>query len=107
MISNEDYKYQISELAHNIQSLTKEVHHLRNEKKIIQRHLNNLIQDIESLNQEISQSMNKGDEINSGLGQISGSEEFPNLVISHTEKLMIREKLRQMIEKIEFELQRY
>ncbi len=107
MVSDEDYKDYIIELTQNIQHLKNEVHLLRNEKKIVQRHLNSLIQDIHTLDLELNHSMTMSNEIRQNLNDAAGTNEFPNFVMTHSEKLLIKEKLRQMIEKIEFELQRF
>lgn len=107
MVNDTEYKEQVKELAQNIHKLKTEVHHLRNEKIIVQQHLNNLVQDIEKLHLELYQSLKTGNHINLEAKNLVSPKEFPDLVISHNEKLLIREKLRQMIQKIEFELQRF
>ncbi|NTW49426.1 MAG: hypothetical protein HGB19_06820 [Chlorobiales bacterium] len=100
-------KQQFQRLNGNIGALVEEVSHLKSEKKALQLELNKVIDQVKTLSQEISQAKALSQLILERHALVDDKSGFAPLIISHEEKLLIRQRLMQALEKIDLELQRF
>lgn len=100
-------KQQLQRLNSNVGALVEEISHLKSEKKALQLELTKLTDQFITLSQEVNQAKALSQLILERHALVEDKSGFAPLVISHEEKLLIRQHLMQVLEKIDLELQRF
>ncbi|NTV45441.1 MAG: hypothetical protein HGB11_02715 [Chlorobiales bacterium] len=100
-------KQQLQRLNGNVGALVEEISHLKSEKKALQLELSKLTDQFLTLSQEVNQAKALSLLIVERHALVEDKSGFTPLVISHEEKLLIRQHLMQVLEKIDLELQRF
>ncbi|WP_041468428.1 hypothetical protein [Chloroherpeton thalassium] len=105
-ISKDVAKKQLTRLSNQIDKLVEEVKQLREEKKALQGEISRLSEQVAIASKELVQTESLVKKVIDFCESSHLLDEFPPVIFTHEEKLLIRQRITQVLERIDIELQR-
>jgi len=99
-------KKQLTRLSSQVNKLVEEIRQLQEEKEALQGEISSLNEHVGLVSKELEASETRVKQLMDFCESSHLLDEFPPVVFTHEEKLLIRQRITQVLEKIDIELQR-